>query len=101
MDKSIRAELAGLQQFYFQTQIEPCLVYKPQTSTQISATYRHEQHEPQVTFCVWTQISATFLTKHVNTVQFDSSNAYIGRNTNSKIHKLGVHISKMSIMWEI
>src|ERR1700690_1435182 len=47
--------------------------------TQISATYKHEQHKPQVTFCVWTQISATFLTKHVNTVQFDSSNTYIGR----------------------
>src|SRR6202142_3487814 len=33
--------------------------------TQISATYKHEQHEPQVTFCVWTQISAT--TKHKHT----------------------------------
>jgi len=72
MDKSMRAELAELWEFYFQ--IEPCLVYQPQTSTQISATYKH-----QVTFCVWTQISATFLTKHVNTVQFDSSNTYIGR----------------------
>src|ERR1700690_1792611 len=114
MDKSMRAELAELWEFYFQ--IEPCLVYQPQTSTQISATYKHqvtfcvwtqisatykheqhkpqvtfcvwtqisatykhEQHKPQVTFCVWTQISATFLTKHVNTVQFDSSNTYIGR----------------------
>ena len=93
MDKSMRAELAELWEFYFQ--IEPCLVYQPQTSTQISATYKHqvtfcvwtqisatykhEQHKPQVTFCVWTQISATFLTKHVNTVQFDSSNAYIGQ----------------------
>src|ERR1700723_1400379 len=93
MDKSMRAELAELWEFYFQ--IEPCLVYQPQTSTQISATYKHqvtfcvwtqisatykqEQHKPQVTFCVWTQISATFLTKHVNTVQFDSSNTYIGQ----------------------
>src|ERR1700723_2465934 len=135
MDKSMRAELAELWEFYFQ--IEPCLVYQPQTSTQISATYKHqvtfcvwtqisatykqeqhepqvtfcvwtqisatykheqhkpqvtfcvwtqisatykhEHHKPQVTFCVWTQISATFLTKHVNTVQFDSSNTYIGQ----------------------
>src|ERR1700723_1685614 len=76
-ENTICAELAELWQFYFQ--IEPCLVYQPQTSTQISATYKHEQHKPQVTFCVWTQISATFLTKHVNTVQFDSSNTYIGR----------------------